>query len=645
MGTSPAGARSTRGALGPALLVGALLCCLYLLSYSSVFRLDDEHILTARAQSLALRGTLDEPQVYGNLRVRELAGMGDQATQIEPLQTILSAALYRGAIALGLGGAQAGFLLNLYLTAFSAGMLTLTIALLGFTQATARWCGLFFGAGTIAWVYATSLVRDTPAMAAVSVALFGVALALRSTGRRRAVGIVLVPLGLLLGALAKNTVVAFGFGFALGIFAVTAARLRTERSARRWAVGACILLFLLFLGWAQVPAAGPLARYSIAYYRSLLGHFVGSLDLRLVGATLGPFLSPAKSVFLFSPPLFLAVFGVRRSERRVAVPIVAGTFVLVLAQALFYRERWAGSIGWGLRYTLPALPGLLVLAAPAVERLRSSRGGKAGLLVILGGSMFIQAAGVWADWRGVYAAWRAQGLNVALPSAAWDPRFLAIPGQLSRLFEPADWLPIWWRLRTSPGVVWAAGATAVLGLLLLVLLTPLGQRLGRRAARVAGACLIVAAGVFPVFPTLWVARGDPHFGGDRPEFSQALAAWEADGREGDLVVVDSYGTPLWAHMLNRWSTPVAWYSLPFEIPGSTALQALPAGELGEASLELFGKLRFSRERLWYFGSSEAPDYGLRREPAWLDSHLTLVERRALSGLSVVDLRIYTRREP
>ncbi len=633
-----------RGALATALRVGALLCSLYLLTFSAAFRLDDEHILAARAQSLALRGSLDEPQVYGNQRVRELAAMGDPATAIEPLHTLLSAGLYRAAIGAGLGGTQATFLLNLYLTAFSAVVLSLTVSALGFPAATAGWCGLLFGAGTIASVYATALVRDTLAMAMVSVALLGAVLSLRAAGRARAFGLALLAGGMLLGLLAKNTVVAYGVGFALGAAAAALPGLRAARIPIRRLALPLIALIVLAAIWSRIPASGPLARYSLAYYRSLLEHFSGSLDPGLVAATLGPFISPAKSIFLFSPPLLLALAGLRRGDRRLSTPILAGTLGLALAQALFYRQAWAGAVGWGLRYMLPAFPGLLLVAAPVVDRLRSGRRGWIALGIVLGGSMIIQAAGAMVDWRVGENVWREQGRAAASPASAWDVRFLAIPAQLHGLGDPSAWLPVWWRMRAAPGVL-AAAAAVIAVLIGLSLLLALGRRFHHAALGRAGTALILAAAVLPIFPTLWLVRADPRFGGDRPEFAQALAAWSQGGRNGDLVVVDSYGTPLWSYFLNHWDSPVAWFSLPFEIPGSAELEALPTGELGDASRQLFGRLGTQGQRLWYFDSSEAPDYGLQREAIWLGARCTLLEQQAFSGQAVVELRIYVRGGP
>ena len=57
------------------LLIFTILIAVYALTYRGAFRVDDEHILAARSQSLALWGELSEPQVYGNERVRYLAAL------------------------------------------------------------------------------------------------------------------------------------------------------------------------------------------------------------------------------------------------------------------------------------------------------------------------------------------------------------------------------------------------------------------------------------------------------------------------------------------------------------------------------------------------------------------------------------------
>jgi len=171
----------------PAALLAGLLCCVYLISYTGAFRVDDEHILAARAQSLALRGRAEEPQVYGNSRARALVTMGDQATQVEPLQTVLGAALYRLGRVAGLGGAQSLLTLNLYLTALTGAVVFLTVVALGLGRRVGIWCALLFGLATMAWPYASTftvssrLVVALPLrMVASSCLVFSIALCIRS---------------------------------------------------------------------------------------------------------------------------------------------------------------------------------------------------------------------------------------------------------------------------------------------------------------------------------------------------------------------------------------------------------------------------------------------------------------------------------
>lgn len=56
-----------------------VLLSLHLLTFQETLRVDDEYILAARAQSLALWGRLEQPQAFSNQRERELQVMGAAA--------------------------------------------------------------------------------------------------------------------------------------------------------------------------------------------------------------------------------------------------------------------------------------------------------------------------------------------------------------------------------------------------------------------------------------------------------------------------------------------------------------------------------------------------------------------------------------
>ena len=99
-------------------------------------------------------------------------------------------------------------------------------------------------------------------------------------------------------------------------------------------------------------------------------------------------------------------------------------------QALFYREVWAGTFGWGLRYMLPALPLMAVLSAPIVEKALIGTKSPApwrSVVLLVGVGIIIQASAVLVPWVKPYLAWQAAGLDPFQPQAAWDATFLAIP--------------------------------------------------------------------------------------------------------------------------------------------------------------------------------------------------------------------------
>jgi hypothetical protein len=98
-----------------------------------------------------------------------------------------------------------------------------------------------------------------------------------------------------------------------------------------------------------------------------------------------------------------------------------------------------------------------------------------------------------------------------------------------------------------------------------VLISILAFLLLRRKISAWAAPGIVLAGlVFPFFPMLQVLRPDPAWGGDRPELKAIVTRVADAANADDLILVDSYGSPLWRLMLNRWTSPVQWYSLPEE---------------------------------------------------------------------------------
>ncbi len=604
-----------------ALLVFTVLVSLYTFSYRGVLRVDDEHILAARTQSFALRGTFEQGQVFGNTRVQQLMLWGDQALEVEPSQAILGALFYRAGLTLGGGGMQAALLLNFFATVLAALLVFGSVSLLGFDHRVGATLALLFGMGTMAWPYALTFYRDTLAMLFTALAFMALTMVQRTHGWKRAGGLVLMLIAVIGGLLSKNTVWALVPSLLLGGMIMW--QMERESRSKPWVMALALLMLALlaFVLVSRIPDQGPLARYSSSYYRYLLQHFRDSLRKGFFPAVLGPFFSPAKSILLFSPPLVLALAAIPslRSRRMAACGMAAWSTVFWLSalQALFYRHEWAGAFGWGLRFMLPAIPALMVAAAPAVERIFAWRFPPRilaiGALFVLG--VWVQAAGSLVPWRVAYRAWIERGMDPYAPASSWQSSYLVLPGQMLRLFDPRGWDMAW--VRVVEGGAWAALVVPLAAITLLVLAAALilkpseGQYAGsaRLPWLLAGLALVLSW-----YPSLWLYRNDPRMAGDRAAFDNVSILLEDRVQSADIVVLDSYGTPLWMYMINRWTSQVPWYSLPYEIPPSGIASSFP-GKSAIALLDSFGQEE--NPRIWLLETSEAPAFRLHRTPAWL----------------------------
>lgn len=640
------GTLDSRSKFATFILLFCLFLSVYTLTFNGAFRQDDEHILAARTQSLALWGQLVEPQVYGNQRVQALIPLGDAATQIEFGQAILGAILIRIAQALGLGGAQSLFSLNIFLTALCGGLVYLIVMQLNYSRRVAIWCALFFGVGSMAWPYALTYFRDTLAMTMSAMVFLGWARLLREGHEGRRSAYVLIFLGLLGGVLGKNNVAAL----AVAVGAVSFMRwLRLPKTHKEsitgvitgFVFGLCVIGIMLLL-----PDDGPLARFSLDYYGYLAQHFWGSIHADLLAAIAGPFISPGKSIFLFSPPLCLGLISIRHflkmKERDYILLAILFALFLAAAQGLFYREAWSGGFGWGLKYMLPILPALIPLLAPGIESLLEGNNlkGKSWLGCVLALSVLVQLGAALVPWNQVYFQWQSQGLDPYAPGAAWDGRLLAIPFQLSKLISIDQWAVAWRRLISTrlPGVTFVVLFTLTLAVLAVRELFRTSRFSQLKMRSLIGTSLIVFCLLSCL--TWWAVRGDPAWGDNRPEFHAALAKVLDEISGQDVVLVDSYGTTLWYFWINRWNRPQRWYSLPFSIQGSSPAadnEPSPAAEL-EC---LIKNLKENVDSIWYVTSGETADYDENPDREWLKRVLSLGSCLEFKAGSTVEVCKYT----
>ena len=197
------------------------------------------------------------------------------------------------------------------------------------------------------------------------------------------------------------------------------------------------------------------------------------LNLREVALAVSAYLfSPALSVFLFAPPLLLAIAGLSESLRR--WPLEARTLLLAagaqLAPIALYRY-WHGAPGYGPRYMLAAVLLLMPLTLPAlgsIENGASSRRRAAfAAVIVLGLAVQVLGLAVYVnvDTRKLAETGYQDAWSVSAPSPG---RWVFVPSlspplvHLRELVAGRNVIP--WALRAvnRPGlplVFWAVLAT------------------------------------------------------------------------------------------------------------------------------------------------------------------------------------------
>ena len=123
------------------------------------------------------------------------------------------------------------------------------------------------------------------------------------------------------------------------------------------------------------------------------GKRLNSFDTPLATGLFGFLLSPGKSLFLFAPPLLLAILGLPSLARRDrGLAVVAG--LLPLVYLLFYARyaQWEGGYCFGPRYLVPSIPLLVLGLGPLLaERGHTIRRIALALAVI---GFLVQAVGM-----------------------------------------------------------------------------------------------------------------------------------------------------------------------------------------------------------------------------------------------------------
>lgn len=566
-----------------------LLMGIYLLAYNGVPVTDDEHMYLGAAQSLAARGEVAIPQLYGNGRLLgRYPGAGPAHIFLAtPLATLVQDTQY--------GFVQTLYLLTPLYTALTAAVIFLLARQLGFGRKTAIVAALLYGLGTMAFPYAQTFFREPLAalLLMLSWLFFELAFDDRKPSRLRWLLALAFVITLTAAALTKFFVLVTLPAF---LILTLARRGRLLRSKKGWfGLGAALFLGLLLL-WALTALLPGVVttRFSPALIGRILRIIRQPQYYRpLAGALTGIFLSPSKGLLLYSPPVWLALIALvhwgRQHWQLLLLPF-SGLVGFALAQGIAFGASW-WNITWGTRFILPVIPLLLVAGLPAIQAaleahsraLKLTLGvlGVAGFLIQLGGVLiadptYLQymytlkpdlSLTIW-DWTlaPLHVHWQLYVQGASRSLALWRLRFLDLGGVQIILFL------------SLTGITVSA-----------VLLRRSLQNQKAVARQLWGAALALGLLNFLILPLLILGtyRPDPRFASGRSDLAEALEIIHQNEQAGDAAAVHAYLRPAWYYTFNHGHLEMPWYSLP--LPGQAHPYTL---------LDLLAQLGEGYERVW-----------------------------------------------
>lgn len=301
---------------------------------------------------------------------------------------------------------------------------------LGVPRAPALLTTLAFGVGTAAWAYAHDNFPHP-----LEALLLTVAVYLLVTRRDALDARLAVLVGSVFAALVLTRVVLLAVGPALWLYLLWAARRAEGQAARQsssltyragltaalWLPTLVVLAVILYLN--GVRFGNPLTFNPLAQANG----FATPLWVGLYGNLL----SVGRSIFLYSPPLLLALAGWpvfwrrRRAEALLSLSLVA---VILLIYSVY--TEWDGGWAWGPRYLVPIVPLLIIplgFALTSVWRL-------ALLFVLTALGVAVQGLGIVVNYDRVHTEWLAMKLEPAT-AYLFVPGISAIPTHLTALLE------------------------------------------------------------------------------------------------------------------------------------------------------------------------------------------------------------------
>ncbi len=580
-----------------------LALAVYFLTYTGAFKSNDERAMASGTDSFVKRGEFTVNQIYWDYtNVGMLTSRGDMVPNYEPAQMVLAVPLYLWGRALG-ASAQGVLFFNAIVTAAAVAMLYLCFLELGYSRLTGTVGTLVFAFATLAWPYARTFFREPLTVLAYLLAFYGL-LRYRPPAHRHLRWLALAGAATGLALTTKQISVAMLPSVLLLLVAYEWRRpLAPGEGHTLWGVrlraAAALLLPLLaflLLGWVynQVTLGGVelFARNIIEYTTN--PQLSQSVPARMLRALLGITVSPYKGLFWYAPVLLLGLIGAWPFTRRFRWEGLA--FLLLIAAHLLGYSRynyWSGGVAWGMRYLLPIVPFLILLAAPVWDWLVTPpptylppqapgqqttspsrwplRLGVFAIVALIGLSTAIQVVGISVDLRTYELRFLLDqaevwgGIGEAIDALYLQPAYSPVLGHLRLLLSGKEPLDFAWVQRRE------MGTTALVPQALLLCVAFLALAVGAlvaiwrepRRALVVGLGMAVAAAVTASLLLFMVRQGDARYdtyGTDRflrpmmESLQEVPCGWA--GCQEALLVPDASLTD---YFLNYLDAPLVWY--------------------------------------------------------------------------------------
>lgn len=516
----------------------------YLLTYDGLFASNnDERALFSGTDSFVRLGAFTINQMYWDYtQVGMITPSGDMVPNYEPMHMVLAVPFYLFGRLLG-AGVQGVMLFGAFVTAASVALLYLCILELGYGRRAAVLGAGVYAVATAAWPYSRTFFRE-PTTALFYLVAFYAVLRFGTETRRRILWPALAGLALGIALTTKEISVAVIPPLLMLAAAYEWRRPRRPGLWRHRLYAAVSFLLPVAVLWALGRAYNAITLRDVtAFARDVVEYATNpqlssSLPERMLRGGLGLSISPYRGVFWYSPVLLLGLLGAvplarRRLWEALAFLAVFGLHLLGYSRYLY----WSGGLAWGPRYMVPAVPFLVLLAAPVFAWLVKAGPtgdgerhvgrpleivGRVGVVLLILLSVGLQVLGVAVDVRAYETQfWMSQaetygGIGEAIDALYLKPSASPVLGHLRILLSGKEPLDVAWvQLRPEGKSALQPGGLAA-SLAGVVLAAAATARLWRRPSGAQGVGVVMSLSTLALCTTMLVvyrqndARFDPY---------------------------------------------------------------------------------------------------------------------------------------